>query len=75
MEKVSPSGKLTNVMGGPHRVPKHPSMPETVLVLELKILYAEKSLSLKQTEMVGHRCPSHSRKALLQGEKLALCGN
>ena len=75
MEKVSPSGKLTNVLGGPHRVPKYPGMPETVLVLALKILYAEKSLGLKQTETVAHRCPSHSSKALLQGEKLALCGN
>lgn len=50
---------LLNVMGGPRRVTSHPSLPETVLVLALKVLYAEKSLSLKQTEMVGHHCPKN----------------
>lgn len=44
---------LLNVMGGPHKV-THPSLPESVLALALTVLYAEKSISLKQTEIVCH---------------------
>lgn len=54
-EKPLLQENLLNIMGGSRRVPKHPSVSDTVLVLAKK--YAEKSVCLKQTEMVGHHCP------------------
>lgn len=77
LEKVPPSGKLINAMGGPQRVTGHPSLPESVLVFALKVLYAGKSLSLKQTEVVGHHCPKTFpfSRSIITGEKLALCAS
>lgn len=77
MEKATPSGKLINAMGGPHRVTGRPSFPKSVLVFALKVLYAGKSLSLKQTEVVGHHCPKTFpfSRSIITGEKLALCAS
>lgn len=48
---------LLKIKGGPPRVTSHPSSPKTVLVLAPKVLDAEKSLSLKQAEIVDHDSP------------------